>query len=302
MVIKEELFTNLNEGIIEERYRTFLRNLKNNIPLIEKNGGLQKDINDLSEKHIVVIGAGPSLEKNIPFLKKLNQREDVRFIVADMALRPLFFYGVLPHYVISCETTPSNFLNCCDSSSMHLLAFSCVSNGNIRNWKGKMSFYNWMIDEEPYPSLWEMIGEDIGRVATASIVTTQAISIALGVNPKSIILVGNDLAFTNSYYCRETVYFEKRINQCNRFDTYFSLDKNATRLYRDYKINRGDEIFYTNHQFLSAKMWLEDLFEKTAVPVYDLSIPGCSEKFVIKKNEKNIMFLFQRSRNHRRKK
>ena len=43
---------------------------------------------------------------------------------------------------------------------------------------------------------------DLGFAATGSIVTTQAISIALGCNIQSLMLLGNDMGFKTEYYVK----------------------------------------------------------------------------------------------------
>ena len=41
-----------------------------------------------------------------------------------------------------------DFFSEIDTENMHLLSFSCSSYSNIRKWKGKISFFNWMVDGE----------------------------------------------------------------------------------------------------------------------------------------------------------
>jgi hypothetical protein len=58
---------------------------------------------------------------------------------------------------------------------------------------------------------------------------------------------------------------------------------------REYEIRRGERLFYTSSQFLAAKVWLEELFQKQDTPVYDCSEPGCSGRFVIKTGLKDYL-------------
>ncbi len=277
---RETLYSNLNQGILGERLGAFRRNLARNRDLIARHGGLERVVPLFSGKHAVVIAAGPSLEDALPALKKFQHRREVVYLAADMALAPLARAGVRPGFVISCETVPLPFFNTTDTSGMRLIAFSCMSSINLRRWKGDISFYNWMIHGEPYDALWREAGEGLGYVATGNIVTTQAVSLALGCGVASLIMVGNDLGFSRRYYARGTVPHVAGGLVADRFSTVESLDFNRLWRRRDYELKREGKSYYTSHQFLAAKYWLEDLFKGQKTPVFDAGVPGCSEKYV----------------------
>jgi hypothetical protein len=282
MVNREDLYRRLNEGVVAERRRAFEANLRKNLDLIKRHGGLSRLVRELQGKHVIVVGAGPSLEGALPLLRELRERREVSLISADMALRPLVKSGVFPHYVISCETTPAGFFASLPTERMHLLAFSCGAASHIRAWKGDISFYNWMLHGEPYDGLWDIAGRGLGFVATASIVATQAVSIALGCAIRSLFLVGNDMGFSRSYYVKGTVWHQRRCATSSRFTPVETTEQAAMRLAREYVIHRGGRVFHTSAQFLSARLWLEELFRKRKVPIYDNSIPGCDGTAVVK--------------------
>ena len=192
-----------------------------------------------------------------------------------MALLPLVRKGIFPQFVISCETTPVDFFNGINTEKMHLLAFSCMSNSNLRKWNGPVSFYNWMIHNEIYDALWKKAGIDLGFVATGSIVTTQAVSIASGTGASSLMLIGNDMGFAADYYTKGTISYIRNLNSFHRLKPLETFDYYSIMVKRDFRINRGDKYYFTNKQFLAAKTWLEDLFRKIKIPVYDASELGC---------------------------
>ena len=282
MINREEIFSNLNRGMLSERARILRINLEKNLPLIRRHGGLAGVTSALKNKNVFIFGAGPGLEKDMYLLKKYRDRLDNVYISSDMALKPLLQYGIKPHYVITCETTPLGFFSGSDTSGMHLLAFSCSSNSNLKSWEGGISFYNWMMDSDYFNDLWDMAGRDLGFVATGSVVVTQAVSIALGCGICSLVLAGNDLGFSDRFYMSGTVSSEKKYNSSWRLNTCTAIDMNTVRKARDYEIVRNGRVTYTNHQFLAAKLWLEDLFKTGNLDVIDASYPGCSENSVIK--------------------
>lgn len=297
----DQLFAKLNEGLLNERLGAFRNNVEKNLPLIKTCGGLSGVVPLLRGRHIFIAGAGPSIEESLPFLKKYQFREEIAIIAADMALKALLKHGIRPGYVISCETRPAAFFAGVKTENIRLLAFSCISPTNLRSWKGQISFFNWMKYGEPFDELWEKAGIDLGFAATASIVTTQAVSIALGCSPASIVLLGNDLGFKDRYYAAGTEPGFKDFISADRLSPVVSLEMNKVRRSREYEIRRGANMFYTNNQFLAAKKWLEQLFKEHTCPVYDCSIPGCSESSVMKADIKKILQGFDRKPKRRGK-
>ncbi|MBN1531642.1 MAG: DUF115 domain-containing protein [Spirochaetes bacterium] len=276
MIDREQLYGALNEGVAAERMPRFRRNLEKNAPLIARYGGLKRLVPELAGRHAVVVGAGPSLDRHVALLGKYQFRDTCVVISADMALKALAAGGVRPRFVFSCETTPVDYFGGIDTTSMHLVAFSCMSPVNLRRWRGDISFYNWMIHTGEYERLWERAGRDLGYVATGNIITTQAVSFALGCGVASLVMVGNDLGYTARYYARGTAAHSLLHEKGSRILTAETMEYWNARSRREYEIRRGDRTYYTNSQFLAAKLWLEDLFKKTTVPVYDCGEPGCS--------------------------
>jgi len=291
----KQLFSNINEGILEERYRAFNINLDKNIDLIRQFGGLKKIVPHFKGKHVLIAGAGSSLgQNNLGLLKKYQNRDDLIIIAADMALVPLCYRGILPKFVISCETTPMDYFSSINTEKIHLLAFSCISNTNLRKWKGQISFYNWMIHNEMYDNLWKKAGLDLGFVATGSIVITQAISLALGCDIQSLMLIGNDMGFKMEYYTKGTINFNKYFNNTNRFAPLDATEIDRSRNARVFEIHRGNKLYYTNNQFLAAKKWLEELFKTANIPIYETNELGCSPEFVNKISFKKYFERFEK--------
>jgi hypothetical protein len=297
---KQTLYQNLNEGILEERMGAFRRNLRRNRELILRYGGLQRVIPLLRDRHVCVVGAGPSMEKGLGVLKKYQHRRELAIIAVDMALLPLVRYGIRPGFVMSCETLPVDFFGSVDSRDMHLLAFSCMSAVNLERWRGDISFYNWMIGGPEYDELWKEAGTELGSVATGNIVTTQAVALALGCGIRSLLLMGNDLAFRGRYYARGAVTHDSALRRIDRFSTVDTMEFETLRRRRDYELYRGDRKYYTSHQFLAAKSWLEELLPKQEVEVHDCSDPGLSEKCVKKSSIDAYFSRFERHSRGRR--
>ena len=79
MINQEEIFSQLNEGMLAERSRSLKIILKKNLPLIRKWGGLSPVVESFTGKHVLVIGSGPSLDDCYEILKKLRSDEGYNF-------------------------------------------------------------------------------------------------------------------------------------------------------------------------------------------------------------------------------
>ncbi len=279
---RKQIYSNLNDGILSERLYAFQSNIKRNRLLIQQYGGLSGVVDRFAQKHIIIAAAGHSLVQSFQLLKKIQNRDDVVIISVDMAYKALKHFGIDPHFAITCESTPRYFFSGCASQNSTLLAFSGSNPSTVRSWKGEVAFYNWLIREEPYQSLWNSAGTGLGYVATGSIVTTQALSLVMGLTPKSILLCGNDLGFYGPPYAPGASWYTHISPLISRFYTLETICRNAVWNARHYEINRGDTTYYTNNQFLGAKCWIEDLLAQTKFLVYDMSEPGLSGKFVEK--------------------
>lgn len=277
----KELFLRLNQGVRDERLRIYERNIGMNRPLIDKYGGLSLFVSKLINKHVVAVGAGSSLDNNVHVLNILSSAGAV-IIAADMAWKPLIKQNIVPAYVISCESTPRDFFSGTDTSRSTLLCFSAACPRIPREWKGDIHFYNWMIHSTEYDALWEKAGTHLGFAATGSTVSTQGISIALGCQIASLALAGNDLGFKDQFYGKGSVKRCDNENIVSRIQPLDSIEMKSCRTARDYLIPRDNRVYYTNHQFLAAKKWLEELFGKRNIIVYDSSVPGCTGKTIEK--------------------
>ena len=298
---KAEVYASLNRGILGERLFAFSRNLTKNAALISKHGGLASVLNRFAGVHVIIAGAGESLVDSLPVIKKMHTRDDVVLIAVDMAYGALINNGVVPDFAITCETSPRDYFSPYDTSKTGLLAFSCCCSSNIRNWKGPISFYNWLIREEPYESLWKRAGYDLGFVSTGSVVTTQALSIVMALPALSITIAGNDLGFSNYPYCKGVSWYENIMCFINRLNPAENAARKTIRLARDYEIKRENRIYFTNNQFLGAKYWIEDLLKSSKKTVYDLSDPGVSGKYITKITPKQLEKMIIGDRANRKK-
>lgn len=81
-------------------------NLIRNFPIVMESYYLDEAVGLFDKKPAIVVGAGPSLDKNVHRLKELNDRAVV--ICVDTAARTLLPMGVRPHVIITTDPTQVN--------------------------------------------------------------------------------------------------------------------------------------------------------------------------------------------------
>lgn len=84
----------------------YCKNIFKNIPHMLKNPGVKHIFDLFKGVPAVIVAAGPSLSKNIDYLKEVKNR--FLIVAVDTALKVLLSHGIEPHFVASIDYTPDN--------------------------------------------------------------------------------------------------------------------------------------------------------------------------------------------------
>ena len=163
--------------------------LKNIVEIIE-NPGISAFRNAFKGRPAVVIGAGPSLKKNMHLLKEAYPR--ALLVSVDAALKPLMSEGIKPHLVTTIERTEVTvdfYKNLKGLDDVYFVFCSLIEPATYKAYKGPK------IVSHRYPEHDEWFRHSKGSLGGGPLVGNFAFDIAqyLGCNP--IILVGKDLSF-----------------------------------------------------------------------------------------------------------
>lgn len=150
---------------------------------------------DLGHIPAIIVSAGPSLDKNICELKKAQGKSFV--IVVDAALKTVIKAGIRPDMVYTVDfQAPDYFF---EGISLNGIIWMCerLSKPWILDQPDSKVFYSGYFCK--YYSLLSLntIGYVLPNVPSGGSVSTDAFSLACFLGFKKIILVGQDLAFTN---------------------------------------------------------------------------------------------------------
>lgn len=143
----------------------------------------------------IVVAAGPSLNKNIQDLKAAKGKA---FIIAvDTAIKPLLNAGIVPDmFMIIDALKPLDLVKIEGARNIPLVTTLNAASEVLDYHTGMKIFYNegYQIAER----IFLKSGQKIGRVESGGSVATNAFSLVHKLGIETIILVGQDLAFTNN--------------------------------------------------------------------------------------------------------
>lgn len=177
-----------------------------NLPVIAREGDAAV-LDGLAAGHpAIVVGAGPSLDAQLPALAALQDRAVI--IGADTALRPLLAGGVRPHLLAGIDPTELNARHLSgvdDLDDLFLAAEGSLHPSAFTGFAGR-TFVFKVSDHQPWPSL-RAAGLDRGMLRAWGSVVTTAFDLALRLGCAPILFAGLDLSYpVRRPYCANTIY------------------------------------------------------------------------------------------------
>jgi len=171
----------------------FLKNYLNNVTHLPQSHYVSQIEGKFSGERCVIISAGPSLEKQLPLLKAIQNK--IVLISVGAALPTLHAHDIHPHFVILIDPIELNIKDFSSGKFTHeILISSLVGNSSVvANFQGKKFFtqFSQAFDEAPSNPFGKMCHMD-----SAGSVANCAYAFAKIIGMKSIAFVGQDLAYT----------------------------------------------------------------------------------------------------------
>lgn len=191
--LQEQLETYFME---ESSVRTQMRSLEGNF---KKNSRVQAESmkelqNQFKGKKVIIVAAGPSLDKNIRQLRE--KTEGTLLVAVGTVLKKLLHENVIPDYVIMTDANESIYrqIEDIEDSDVPLIFLSTVYSKVTQNYKGK----KYMLCQSGFaPSEKYAKAKEIPLVNSGGSVITVALDMCLQLQVSQIIFVGLDLAYTN---------------------------------------------------------------------------------------------------------
>lgn len=173
----------------------FIKNNYTFFPYVEKTRSLAK-LRELIPENIpmIIVSAGPSLVKNMNEIKKAKGKALI--IAVDAAVNPLMKNGIVPDINICVD--PSKGEEYIEAEGAEYIPLCCGMNagrGLVSAHKGEKLLFS---DNNDYLiDFFRENGIEVVALSTGGSVSTNAYSLARYLKTDRIILVGQDLAFTN---------------------------------------------------------------------------------------------------------
>lgn len=170
-----------------------------------------KNIRPYQRIPVVIVAAGPSLDKNIHILKEFQSR--CLIICVDIVLFKLIENGIRPDFVINIDPHPETTSgwkdlegDLYDTSDLTLVCPTTANYEALCNWKGGIIFYNQSDDlknhKGPFLRKLTKITSNYGSIDNSLFIGATAFQFAGVFNPSCVLLMGYDFAYSdNKAFC-----------------------------------------------------------------------------------------------------
>lgn len=180
------------------------------------------DTCDLSNIPAIIVSAGPSLDKNINELKKAEGRSFI--IAADTAMKSVLNVGITPDLIMTVDPHKQPYLFA-HSQMLHLPMVVCPQS-NKKLWvlhRGKRFYF---VDDKSYVSDLYMRYADIeaAPLETGGSVANNCFSLAQYCGFKTIILIGQDLAYTDNKKHTSAAFNGADFDKVNSDEKYIEVE------------------------------------------------------------------------------
>lgn len=173
--------------------------------------------NKFAGKPGFIVSAGPSLDKNVLQLKKINNRAVI--ICVDTALKPLLEKNIHPHFTVTADPSYKNYLHLQGTEKQ--ITYFIVSDTGIAH-QVYRDFHSHMFSISLGKPIFRMIEENIGPIGEVEAwgsVISLALNFALYLGLGPIVFLGQDFAFTGMRnHCRGTSWEEKWLEYTRDLD------------------------------------------------------------------------------------
>lgn len=201
---------------------------------------------DLTKLPAIIVSAGPSLDKNVEQLKAAQGRALI--IVVDAALRTVLQAGVKPDLVYTVDPeSPDRFFEGMELKEMNWVCERITRPEIVMQYAERILYTGYYMEQWNL-DLKEMLGYEFPEILSGGSVTTEAFMLALYLGFTKLILVGQDMAFTNG------ISHTKGINEAfGDNDEYIN-----SRIIMEVEGING-ETLETDFQMYYYKKWFEQI-------------------------------------------
>ena len=261
-----------NEKIREQMEMFFIRDSgKRNVAILFENNSRENFKNydgyvdelrtEFEGKDVVIVAAGPSLDKNVELLK--NKKPNMLILSVGTAFRKLVQMGIEIDYMIATDANPRTYghIRGFEEQQVPMLYLSTTYKGYAMNYKGK----KYLICQNGYDRAEELAQKNGWNLYdTGGSVSTTALDVCILLGAKSIAFIGLDLAYTD--------------NMAHASGTSSRVGVGMEDMQQVPAVGGGTVA--ASKLFMIYKRWIENRIQKADVtmPVYDATEGGAVVK------------------------
>ena len=199
---------------------------------------LKNEIDKINIKNIpcIIVAAGPSLDKNIDILKQAQKKSLI--IAVDSAIKALLAQDIIPDLLVTVDShKPMTLFE--NERILDIPLVVCMQSRVelLQKHKGKQFMF---ASTDYMKHIYNHFNKELETLSTGGSVANNAFSLAKFLGFKTIILVGQDLAFTDNKKHVGNVYNEKAIGE-DSSEQYIEIegqDGNPILTFPNFKLYR----------------------------------------------------------------
>ncbi|ADL42231.1 protein of unknown function DUF115 [Caldicellulosiruptor obsidiansis OB47] len=188
----------LDINTLKQFDKIWFKNLLENLYYVFRSGEISNFVHAFKDVPVIIVSAGPSLNKNIHLLKDVKGKAII--ITGGRTLRLLLENEIVPDFIVTIDGSYRNYEFFEGIEYSHIpLIYTPNANANIlQNYRGK---YKILVNNVPFlDRIFKKYGVETGFLPGGGSVACFAFEIATKIfNCSPIIFVGQDLAFTNGF-------------------------------------------------------------------------------------------------------
>ncbi len=265
---------NINKATLKRFQKVWLKNTIKNSLFYFKTPGIIDIRHNFEKKPAVIIGAGPSLSKNIEILKEYMDK--VVIISTDTAYANLCGHGIQADFVISVDPQDKNmfYLLYAFNNKTALVMDSAASFLGLLKYNPSNTYFFDTIFPF-YNELKQFWGEK-GSLLCGGSVSTTAFDLARYLKCDPIIFIGQDLAYSKKHtHIKGSILEEFLYYKINRFQTYEAYNSKMLLLSDRIEIDGWNNTkAATDRKFLTFLDWFQKEIQFTNAEVINSTEGG----------------------------
>lgn len=246
--------------------QTTFRNMLMNLDEYAGGAGIAEIKDKAKGLPAIVVSAGPSLERNIALLEDPRVRERVVIIAVQTVLKPLLARGITPHFVTALDfhEISARFYEGLTADAVRGVTLVAEPKANpaiLQSFPGPVRLsrsdaMDWLLGDELAPAH--------GEIQPGATVAHLAYALARHLGCDPVLLVGQDLAFTDGqYYSAGAAIHDVWGTELSEFNTLEMMEWQRIIRWRGHLHRVNDHLgrtVYTDDQMSTYLAHFEKLF------------------------------------------